>query len=479
MAISDKERVSEGSWDGSAGRFTDSQYESSCVLDRKVCGGEWADKPPKTRCSLPIKEPGGEINRAGVHAAAARINQVDACPQAIASAKAKLRSAYKSLGEDPPDSLSSSKGDAMKGVYRDRALASLDHEWEFRDEKPKEGFLGTLNGHFAVFNRWTEIDSPFEGHFLEQVAPGAFTKTFAEGRKNMRCLVNHGHDPRVGMMPLGPIRTLEEDTEGAYYEVDLLDTSYNRDLVPGLKAEQFGASFRFQIRREEFSQHPERTDHNPGGIPESIIREAKVKEFGPVTFPQYEEASAGLRSINDELIGLDLTLMARSDPKVVADFARILSVSIPYTVKEATTNASANVGTNEEQRNDPTDVDPKMETALQSLKDAIAKAQDLQDTDPDRDDPDDDDVSDALDDAAAAIERAISAQSKDSEEENEDDSTEDESEDGRDETSPEDEKTRAPADRAPVRGPTAPGATLRKRAALLTHRTDKEPTWKL
>jgi hypothetical protein len=66
-----------------------------------------ADTDNKSDHALPIREPDGTLNRAAVHAAAARINQVDASPEQIASAKAALRSAYKTLGEDAPDSLRS------------------------------------------------------------------------------------------------------------------------------------------------------------------------------------------------------------------------------------------------------------------------------------------------------------------------------------------------------------------------------------
>jgi phage head maturation protease len=34
--------------------------------------------------------------------------------------------------------------------------------------------MPTVSGHFAVFNRWTEIDSLFEGQFMERFAPGSF-----------------------------------------------------------------------------------------------------------------------------------------------------------------------------------------------------------------------------------------------------------------------------------------------------------------
>lgn len=163
--------------------------------------------------------------------------------------------------------------------------------------------MPTLTGRFAVFNQWTEINSLFEGRFLERVAPGAFKKTIREGREGMRVLFQHGHDPQIGDKPLGPIRELREDEEGAYYEVPLLDTSYNRDLVPGLEAGLYGASFRFRVVREEVVDDPGPGEHNPLGLPERTVKEAQVHEFGPVTFPAYAGASAGVRSagITDEL----------------------------------------------------------------------------------------------------------------------------------------------------------------------------------
>lgn len=89
-------------WDGSPSRFSDSQWAASCVLDRGASAGT-----AKTRYSLPIREPGGALNANAVAAAAGRLNQVkDAAASAISAAKAALRSAYKTLGKTPPDSIS-------------------------------------------------------------------------------------------------------------------------------------------------------------------------------------------------------------------------------------------------------------------------------------------------------------------------------------------------------------------------------------
>lgn len=161
----------------------------------------------------------------------------------------------------------------------------------------------TMAGYFARFNEWTEIDSWFEGHFMESFAPGAFRKTIRENAQRMRVLFQHGRDPQVGDKPLGPIDVLREDDQGPYYEVPLLDAPYvNEQVLPGLEADLYGASFRFSVVKEEFNQEPEKSRHNPDGIPERVVSEARVFEFGPVTFPAYEGATAGLRSLTDEFV---------------------------------------------------------------------------------------------------------------------------------------------------------------------------------
>jgi HK97 family phage prohead protease len=163
----------------------------------------------------------------------------------------------------------------------------------------EEGEPLTLHGYFARFNVWAEIDSVFEGTFLERISPGAFSRTFAEDRSRMRVLFQHGRDPVAGSKPLGPIVTLREDGAGALYEVPLLDTGYVREIVPGLRAGLYGSSFRFRVTREEVVERPPLSGYNPRGLPERTILEARVVEFGPVSFPAYDGTTAEVRSLTD------------------------------------------------------------------------------------------------------------------------------------------------------------------------------------
>jgi len=161
--------------------------------------------------------------------------------------------------------------------------------------------MPTLVGHFAVFDKPTEICSFMEGNFIESIAPGAFKKTFQESR-SIKCLFQHGCDPDIGDKPLGAPETLREDDVGAYYEVPLLDASYVRDdVLPGLKAGVYGSSFCFEVIKEEFDEEPGISADNPKGLPKRRLLELRVPEFGPVTFPAYEEATAGVRSITTRI----------------------------------------------------------------------------------------------------------------------------------------------------------------------------------
>lgn len=181
-----------------------------------------------------------------------------------------------------------------------------------------ENGMPTLYGHFTPFNRWTEIDSFFEGNFMERIAPKAFAKTFRE--RTPAVLFQHGGDPQVGDKPLGAPAVLREEEFGPYYEVPMLDTSYNRDLVPGLEAGLYGASFRFSVMREEWVDEPGASDDNPKGLPERTIKEVRCMEFGPVTFPAYPDATAGVRSMTDEF----LIARATSQPETLRSILEYL-----------------------------------------------------------------------------------------------------------------------------------------------------------
>lgn len=182
----------------------------------------------------------------------------------------------------------------------------------------------TMFGHFAVYNQWTEIKSFWEGDFLERIAPGAFDRTFKERAGQIRVLWDHGHDPQIGNKPLGRADVLRSDKTGAYYEVGLFtDASYVRDLMPAIAAGETGASFRFSVVGESWVEPTKATDWNPAKLPERTITDVNLFEFGPVAFPAYAGASAGLRSGTD-----DFMRALATDPLLVARMTERLGANV-------------------------------------------------------------------------------------------------------------------------------------------------------
>jgi len=173
-----------------------------------------------------------------------------------------------------------------------------------------------MTGHFAVFNQWTEINSRHEGQFLERIDPKAFNDTLAKRAKQIRVLYDHGADPQIGNKPLGEPNVLRADETGVYYEVALFDASYVNDLKPALRAGQLGASFRVKVTADMWDNPTRSSADNPNMLPQRTITGLELYEFGPVTFPAYANATAGLRSRTDWFCDELL-----NDPIFVARFA--------------------------------------------------------------------------------------------------------------------------------------------------------------
>ena len=187
-----------------------------------------------------------------------------------------------------------------------RGLVGVPLELRAADDTAPESTY--LHGHFTKFEIWNEIDSYFEGRFMERTVQGSFKKTISENRDRIKVQFDHGYDTFVGSSPLGSIDVLREDDEGPYYGVPLFDTDYNRDrMLPLLEGRlmdgtttgsALGASYRFRVTKEEWVEPRTASAHNPEKLPERTIREVSLYEFGPVTFPAQLQATAGIRSVS-------------------------------------------------------------------------------------------------------------------------------------------------------------------------------------
>lgn len=217
----------------------------------------------------------------------------------------------------------------LPGLDLVRAVPTTVRATRADDEDQAAGSaMPTMVVEFSRFNTWYEIDSWWEGRFLEQTAKGAFRKTIRENRANIRSLYDHGYDFAIGNKVLGTIDDLREDPDSPVGEVGLFDTGYVRELLPGLEAGVYGSSFRFRVIKEKWNKDPGKSDYNPDGLPERTITEVKLFEFGPVTWPANPDSTAGLRCMS--LTDSYYERLRSRDPQTVEDLrSRLASVRTP------------------------------------------------------------------------------------------------------------------------------------------------------
>jgi phage head maturation protease len=157
---------------------------------------------------------------------------------------------------------------------------------------------GTLEGVFARFNEWVEINDA-SGHYMERIASGAFRKTIAESGARVPVLLDHGKNSVLGSLPIGRLQSINETPDGANYTVKL-NPGLPELLLAGLKDQQFGSSFRAQAIQSRVNRRPSRSRSNPLQLPEVERVELRLLDLGPTSQPAYPTTSAKVRSLVDE-----------------------------------------------------------------------------------------------------------------------------------------------------------------------------------
>jgi phage head maturation protease len=163
----------------------------------------------------------------------------------------------------------------------------------FRDDAGGDGPI--LEGRMLPYNEWTEVKSRTEGHSLERFAPGSLaSNAVAALAKRIRVLFEHGMDAVLGRQVIARIEELRDQPDGAYFRARLLE-GVPPLIVAGLRSGLYGSSIRFEPIEQDRVRAPRRSDYNPGGLPEHTTRQARVREFSVVAFPQYAGATAQVR----------------------------------------------------------------------------------------------------------------------------------------------------------------------------------------
>lgn len=158
----------------------------------------------------------------------------------------------------------------------------IEASLELRDAGEGDGM--SFRGYAAVFNSDSE---PLP--FIEQVAPGAFSKSL-ESRNNIRMLLNHEPAQVLGTTRSGTAR-ISEDDHGLLVDADLPETSFGRDLSVMMKrGDVESMSFGFSVPEggDEWREHNTRR----------ILHEVRLHEVSVVTFPAYPATVATVRSFD-------------------------------------------------------------------------------------------------------------------------------------------------------------------------------------
>jgi len=138
-------------------------------------------------------------------------------------------------------------------------------------------------GHAAVFNSLSED----LGFFREKIAPGAFAKTIQEA--DVRALWNHDPNYVLGRTKSGTLK-LAEDDKGLAVEIIPPDTQWARDLTESIRRGDVDQmSFGFQVVKEEWE--------GDGNNPVRVLKEVKLFDVSPVTFPAYTATDVQVRSL--------------------------------------------------------------------------------------------------------------------------------------------------------------------------------------
>jgi uncharacterized protein len=174
---------------------------------------------------------------------------------------------------------------------RELELRHIPRPVEFR---ATDTGLGVLTGYAAVFNRYSQN----LGGFVEQVDPGAFTKSLGDSVPVV-ARFNHEDNLLLGTTEGGTL-SLEADGTGLRYDIQLPDTSAGRDVKAlAERGDLRYSSFAFRTLADDWGFTPE-------GFPLRTLLGVQLVDVAPVTNPAYRDTTTGLRSLATHLhIGIE------------------------------------------------------------------------------------------------------------------------------------------------------------------------------
>jgi uncharacterized protein len=161
---------------------------------------------------------------------------------------------------------------------------------EIRQENKEEGEPRGVTGLGLVYDKEAEI---WPG-YREVIKKDAFKEGLERKRdRPIKSYFNHNPNFVLATTESDPPLIVKNTDEGVFYEAEIPDTSYGRDLEENLKRKNVqGSSFAFSVDKD-------RTWETEDGIYHREIIEGEIYELGPVTDPAYIQAPSSLRSAGE------------------------------------------------------------------------------------------------------------------------------------------------------------------------------------
>ncbi len=275
--------TSDKSWDGPANEARLRNDETAAYYRKAYA---WVDPEgdPNTKSAYKFihheVDEGGDIGAANVRACITGIAVLNGARGGTTIPDSDRQGVYNHLAAhlrdadvEPPELKRS--GNAK---VEHRAFPMTGVEIRASDGEPPK-----IVGHAAVFNSLSED----LGFFREKIAPGAFAKTIQEA--DVRALWNHDPNFVLGRTKSGTLK-LAEDEKGLAVEIIPPDTQWARDLMETMRRGDVDQmSFGFQVVKEEW----EGDVNNPI----RVLKEVKLFDVSPVTFPAYPATDVQVRSL--------------------------------------------------------------------------------------------------------------------------------------------------------------------------------------
>ncbi len=157
---------------------------------------------------------------------------------------------------------------------------------ELRIKESENGSV--IEGHAAVFDSWSEtLGGIFP--FKEIVRKGAFSKSI--GTDDIRALFNHDPNYVLGRNRSGTLELTEDDV-GLKVRISPPDTSWARDVQTSIKRGDITQmSIGFLVEEDDW-----RTEK---GMDIRELRQVKLFDVSPVTFPAYTSTDVGIRAMQE------------------------------------------------------------------------------------------------------------------------------------------------------------------------------------